>query len=73
MYPNPVKTQFTLNSGSVEAAQVSVFDIQGKLLIQSNVKFSGTKTFDVSQLSQGVYFVTVVSTNGVKITHKLIK
>ena len=73
VYPNPVKTQFTLNSGSVEAAQVSVFDIQGKLLIQSNVKFSGTKTFDVSQLSQGVYFVTVVSTNGVKITHKLIK
>ena len=73
VYPNPVKTQFTLNSGSMEATQVSVFDIQGKLVIQSNVKFSGTKTFDVSQLSQGVYFVTVVSTNGVKLTHKLIK
>jgi lysophospholipase L1-like esterase/nitrate reductase NapAB chaperone NapD len=73
VYPNPVTTQISINSGSVEAAQVSVFDIQGKLVIQSNQKFSGTKTFDVSQLPKGVYFVTVVSTNGVKLTHKFIK
>jgi len=73
VYPNPVKTTVTLNSGSVEATQVSIFDIQGKLIIQNNDKFSGTKTFDVSQLSKGVYFVTVASNNGVKLTHKFIK
>ena len=73
VYPNPVSTSFTLNSGSVEATQVTIFDIQGKLIMQSNAKFSGTKTFDVSQLSKGVYFVTVLSNNGLKITHKFIK
>ena len=73
VYPNPVTTTITLNSGSVDATQVSIFNIQGKLIIQSNDKFSGTKTFDVSQLSKGVYFVTVLSNNGLKITHKFIK
>ena len=73
VYPNPVKTTVTLNSGSVEATQVSIFDIQGKLIMLNNGKFSGTKSFDVSQLSKGVYFVTVLSNNGVKLTHKFIK
>ena len=73
VYPNPVIKSITLNSGSVEATQVSIFDIQGKLLIQSNGKFSGTTSFDVSKLSKGVYFVTVVSNNGMKLTHKFIK
>ena len=73
VYPNPVTTTITLNSGSVEATQVSIFDIQGKLLMNSNAKFSGTMSFDVSQLSKGVYFVTVTSDNGVKSTHKFIK
>ena len=73
VYPNPVKTTVTLNSGSVEATQVSIFDIQGKLIMLNNGKFSGTKSFVVSQLSKGVYFVTVLSNNGVKLTHKFIK
>ena len=73
VYPNPATTTIILNSGSVEATQVSIFDIQGKLILQSKDKFSGTKTFDVSQLSKGVYFVTVISNNGMKLTHKFIK
>ena len=73
IYINPVKTHITLNPGRIDAKQVSIFDIQGKLLIQSNEKFEGAKTFDISELSKGAYLVAVVSGNGTKRCQRFIK
>jgi len=73
IYPNPVKSHITVDLGNSDAKQLSVFDITGKLLIQINAKFSGTKTFDLSELSQGTYLITVLSGNGQKRSRKFIK
>jgi|GEM_PF-667724 len=73
IYPNPVKTRITVDPGNSDAKQVSVFDINGKLLIQNNEKFSGTKTFDVSVLSHGTYLITVLSDNGQKRSRVFVK
>jgi len=72
-YPNPVKDQLTIELGILEIVQVSIVDIQGKLLIQSNEKCSGTKSFNVSELPKGIYFVKVLSGNGDTKSLKFIK
>lgn len=73
LYPNPVKNQLTVDSGNIDAKQVSIFDIKGKLLIQSREKFVGTKSFDISELSHGTYLVSVLSDNGTKRSRMFIK
>jgi len=72
-YPNPVKDQLTIELGNLDIQQVSILDIQGRILIQSNEKCSGTKSFIVSELPKGIYFVKVLSGNGVSKSLKFIK
>jgi len=72
-YPNPVKDQLNMVLGTIEVQKVSIYDIQGRLLIHSNEKTSGTKSFDVSELPQGIYFVKVLFVNGETKSLKFIK
>jgi len=73
VYPNPVSNKLTINPGSQEARQIRIFDINGRLLIQHDERFSGVKTFDVSALSKGSYFVTVLSDDGLKRSRAFVK
>ena len=69
MYPNPVIDVFTVanSQGSV----LEIHDMLGKLLLQTKVE-NNNKSFDVSYLNQGVYFVSIKN-NGVFITEKIVK
>ena len=73
VYPNPVTTKLTLNTGSIDACQVKIFDVNGRLLTQSNERFTGIKTFDVSGLSRGLYIVTVLFGDGLKTSRTFVK
>jgi len=57
VFPNPVKSMFTLVSP--EKADLKIFDIQGKLMLAKN-NLSGNEIIDVSQFSNGIY---VLKTN----------
>lgn len=72
-YPNPVKDRFVINSGDIETNRVTVFDVNGRMVLQSNEHFTGVKTFDASALSRGVYFVTVLSKDGLKRSRTFVK
>ena len=58
VYPNPAKGTVSVYGGNVGEQQVSVYDINGRLLI--NKKINDNRV-DVSALSPGLYVIRVVS------------
>ncbi|MDG4715458.1 T9SS type A sorting domain-containing protein [Winogradskyella marincola] len=55
-YPNPAKTQITLSEDNL---QTKIYNITGQL-----VKASSKKHIDVSDLTSGIYLITIEDTNG---------
>lgn len=59
MYPNPSDSQVTFQMPSdTYQAKVNVFDYLGKLLIKKSIDLK-SNTLDVSNLSPGIYFVSI--------------
>ena len=67
VYPNPATT--VINIDNAEGAQISVFDINGRMI--SNVESaSANQTIDASNLAKGMYIVRIANGNNV-ITKKV--
>ena len=68
--PNPARESFTIdfNDNSV-IENVSLFDMLGKAVIQSN---SSEKTISIAGLSKGVYSVKIVTKEG-SFSSKIVK
>lgn len=74
VYPNPTSESFTAQSSQlVLETTISLFDIQGKLLVsEKSLPQNGKLTMDVSSLENGVYFVKI-SSEGNSVIKKFIK
>ena len=68
-YPNPSSNMVTVNSKTDLLTSISVFDINGKQILDINTINSETKTLDISNFSNGIYFMTINN----QVTKKLIK
>lgn len=70
LYPNPAREQvsFTLESD----AQVSVFDMTGRMVNEMNMA-AGNAQLNVSELESGVYFVNFRFANGTTTVAKFVK
>ena len=67
VYPNPATT--VINIDNAEGAQVSVFDINGRMI--SNIESaSANQTIDASSFAKGMYIVRIANGNNV-ITKKV--
>jgi hypothetical protein len=69
LYPNPVKSSFTLtyNANSVETVNVRIFNSKGSLVYQSGLAAqTGVNQYTVpaTSLAQGIYVVQLVSSSG---------
>jgi hypothetical protein len=65
IYPNPAAHQITIDAnGIVGDAVVTIYDLQGKLLLNKHIDASKSITVDVSNLASGLYMVKVSSTSG---------
>lgn len=76
IFPNPVKDKFKLTAGCKQGAEISILitDMSGKIIIeQTDIASSDkyNKDFDFSDLSPGLYFVTI-SFDGKSETKKVI-
>lgn len=72
MYPNPATDRLTLDlHQTMTEAQVIVFDITGKRVLQANASQTQTMHLDLQNLIQGIYTVEVMA-DGNKSYHKLI-
>ena len=73
LYPNPAKQTVNISLAQVSgSANVSVFDINGRLIITKEISLETTASLDISQVSTGVYLVQVTAQEGFIKTTKLI-
>jgi len=71
IYPNPAKSFINLSIETlVGAGSIIVTDLYGKQVKQQSLSI-GTNTIEIAKLSKGIYFVSVISSEG-KTTKKLI-
>lgn len=70
---NPEKTVLTLESGSMSVTQATICTISGNIIFQHDKIISGACSLDISNLSKGVYVVSVLLTNGERKSIKFIK
>ncbi|WP_294733754.1 T9SS type A sorting domain-containing protein [uncultured Flavobacterium sp.] len=69
VYPNPVKSSFSIKSDSQEIISVEIFDVQGKSVFQVT---NPSEVISVDFLKAGFYVSKINSANGVSVT-KFIK
>lgn len=67
IFPNPTRNQITIKSDQ-KINQLQLFDVSGKL-----IRSSSRTTFDISDFTKGVYFLTVYFDNGNVIVEKVLK
>ena len=64
VFPNPGNSELNvLIAESNESAEIQIYDIQGRLVLEQNVE-SGVTTIDTSKLSAGLYFWKVGNETG---------
>ncbi len=70
--PNPATTAITLTIPKLINANITITNLTGKQVATYNLQNTSTKTIDISQLAEGLYFVSLQSDEGV-VTKKMIK
>lgn len=70
IYPNPTSGMVNIRS-DFNVKSIELFDVQGRLL-QTNIVNENNSTINVATQASGVYFVRVVSDEGIKV-EKLVK
>ena len=68
IYPNPAND--VINIYNAESANISIFDIVGKLVMTEN-NITATQSINISNLTEGTYFVTINRNNSVE-TQKIV-
>jgi len=73
IYPNPTKSEIYIqNSDDDYPTEASVFDLNGRQLLQQAVEDKQTNTIKTGNLSTGIYILTLESSEGFFYTHQLI-
>lgn len=68
--PNPANDFVNINVANLDNATLKVVDVLGNVVLRENI--SGTKKIDLSEFRNGVYFITIDSSNAKPISRKLI-
>lgn len=76
IYPNPAKGKFNLVvRNSTQKFDVRITDVLGKIILvdknEENTLYS--KTFDLTNQPNGVYFISIISTNGIVTRNVIIE
>ena len=70
LFPNPTKGVFSIESKQVNVSKVEIYSILGKKLKEYNTSIT---TFDIEDLSNGLYMVKIYSEKGMSTIKKLVK
>ena len=71
VFPNPVENNLQFQS-NVSLVEIQFVDTLSRL-IDSHIDANGIRMHDVSNLTKGLYFVTVLSENATSKTFKILK
>ena len=70
IYPNPTSNLLHIEASQTDVSTVEIFDVQGKRVMQ--VSPANLSEIDVSQLTNGMYFLKVSTSDG-ELTRKFVK
>ncbi|MCX6272380.1 MAG: C10 family peptidase [Bacteroidetes bacterium] len=78
VFPNPAGTTFTIsfNQEKPSPVKITILDTRGQLVLSQDLGvISGkiAKTFDISDLAVGAYFIRLVSPDGVQVKRILVQ
>ncbi len=71
IYPNPAKDVLTIKLNNISNAKLSIYDIQGKLVLERSISQEQNLELNVSDLQSGLYFVKL-NTSTKEMVKKLI-
>jgi hypothetical protein len=63
LYPNPAQNNFTIETNNSIKQTLQIFDVNGNLVLSQTI--NGTTSVDASNLSQGVYNISLTNNEGV--------
>ncbi len=69
VHPNPASDQITVTAEGADGATVRIMDVLGNQILKSTI--SESKTIDVSEFRNGIYFV-IVESKGTSINRKVV-
>ena len=74
VYPNPTNGLINIKTDETDPVEVAVFNIQGQLIYTDKIGLSEKKffTIDISNQSQGMYFIKI-NTKNKTLTEKILK
>jgi len=70
IYPNPTTGQLTIDNGELKMNSIEIFDVYGRIIV--NCQLSIVNSIDISDLSNGVYFLKISTEKGM-VTKKIVK
>ncbi|MEL6866961.1 MAG: T9SS type A sorting domain-containing protein [Bacteroidota bacterium] len=72
VFPNPAREYITINLSEENIRDIELYSISGQLMSKQSGELSNTITMPTHMLAPGIYFLTVTSEQGIKLTHKVI-
>lgn len=72
LYPNPASNQFFIESSEVLNLEINIKDVDGKLLVNKQIRGNKRSKINASDLTSGIYIVELRSPQGIK-AFKLVK
>jgi hypothetical protein len=74
MYPNPAKSEFTINS-SADITSVTMMDLTGRIVKYVNYTnvTNNNKSINVNDVVKGIYLITIETTNGTTVQKLIVE
>lgn len=73
LYPNPATDKVFIDLKNLQADNIKIFDLNGKLIAEKSIKTSTLVDLDVSHFNDGVYFYQVLNNLSIVSINKFIK
>ena len=73
LFPNPVHTNFKVEFNSPKTVDIIFTDISGKIITKEKLVNQSSKSYDISNLAQGVYTFTIIDSTNKQSTYKIKK
>ena len=61
IYPNPVTENLIIDAGEMEITAIQIYDISGRNVYNDNTAFTGAKSFQTTDIKDGIYFIRLIS------------
>lgn len=70
LFPNPANAEINLEIEGETAADVNIYDVQGKLMLHKTLE-TGFHQISIADLENGIYLIQMTSESGIS-THRLV-